>query len=327
MVQKATGEEPSVEVTIIRCAVATLNPTTKRPFCDRKIRKVWLEDCYDIDPDHAWKYQYPLQKIALPDDVKEHRLTMSRNIYHTQDYGSSASWWPQNGVWIDPCASVLPRSQRQYIRMRQAELGNKGRLISDDAKMYSRNLRGRKEALKQASWEALRISWIIVLARGKVAVEMPPEDWALDGAGMADAARLLRGILRRMLGGDAHLPRVIFSERGTGMYAPSGRVVRPYADATNAAGFRLYWVPDAKQQAPDMGDMLLHETGVSWFRGRMRREKPEVVPWEETRAQWAARAARCVRQVNAEYDVAGLCREFPARLLDCIEREGDRLPK
>ena len=166
-----------------------------------------------------------------------------------------------------------------------------------------------------------------MLAIGNVAVEMLPEDWALDGAGMADAAGLLPGILRRMLGEDAHLPRVIFSDRGTGMYAPSGWVVNAYADATNAAGFRLYWGPDAKQLAPDMGDMLLHETGVSWFRGRMRREKPEVVPWEETRAQWAARAARCVRHVNAEYDVAGLCREFPARSLDCIEREGDRLPK
>jgi hypothetical protein len=32
-----------------------------------------LDDCYDIEPDHPWKYQYPLQKIALPDDVKEHR--------------------------------------------------------------------------------------------------------------------------------------------------------------------------------------------------------------------------------------------------------------
>ena len=70
-----------------------------------------------------------------------------------------------------------------------------------------------------------------------------------------------------------------------------------------------------------MGDMLLHETGVSWLRGRMRREKPEVVPWEETRAQRAARASRCVRQDNVEYDVAGLYRDFPARLLGCIERE------
>jgi hypothetical protein len=211
--------------------------------------------------------------------------------------------------------------------MRQAELGNKKRLISDDAKMYSRNLKGRKEALKQASWEAMRISWVIVLARGKVAIEMLSEDWALDSAGMADVVGMLPGILRRMLGADAHLPRDLFSDRGTGMYAPSGRVCNAYADAVAGAGFRLYWGPDAKQQAPDMGDMLLHETAVSWFRGRMRREKPDVVPWEETRAQWAVRAARCVRQVNAEYDVAGLCREFPARLRDCIAREGDRLPK
>ena len=72
---------------------------------------------------------------------------------------------------------------------------------------------------------------------------------------------------------------------------------------------------------------MLHETAVSWFRSKMRREKPSVLPWLETRAQWKARAARCVRAINADYDVAALCREFPARLLDCQERGGDRIPK
>ena len=38
--------------------------------------------------------------------------------------------------------------------MRQAQLGNKKRLISDNAKQYNRNLRGRKETLKQSSWES-----------------------------------------------------------------------------------------------------------------------------------------------------------------------------
>ena len=52
--------------------------------------------------------------------------------------------------------------------MRQADLGNKRRYISDDARGYSRNLRGPKEALKQASHEAMRINWIVVLARGRV---------------------------------------------------------------------------------------------------------------------------------------------------------------
>ena len=144
---------------------------------------------------------------------------------------------------------------------------------------------------------------------------------------MAEAVDLLPGVLRRMLGKDALLPRVLFTDRGTGMYASNGHIVRDFANAADAAGFRTYWGCIAKRQAPDMGDLLLHETAVSWFRSKMRREKPSALPWCETRAQWTARAARCVAAINAEYDVAGLCREFPARLHDCKERGGDRIPK
>ena len=42
------------------------------------------------------------------------------------------------------------------------------------------------------------------------------------------------------------------------------------------AGFKLYWGADARKQSPDMGDVLLHETAVSWFRKRMSAERPEV---------------------------------------------------
>ena len=72
--------------------------------------------------------------------------------------------------------------------MRRAELGNKKRYISDDARLYSRNLRGPKESLKQASFEAERISWVMVLARGVMAVHMLPEGWGVNGEGMAAVA-------------------------------------------------------------------------------------------------------------------------------------------
>ena len=252
---------------------------------------------------------------------------MARRILHSHEQGSSSQWWSRNVVWLDPCASILPRTRRQYDRMRQADLGNKRRYISDDARGYSRNLRGPKEALKQASHEAMRISWIVVLARGRMAIEMLPEDWALNGDGMAHVVASLPGVLRRMLGPGSTLPRTLFTDRGTGMYSPMGMVVHAYADAVASAGFRLYWGANAAEQAPDMGDLLLHETAVAWFRGKMRRTKPTVVPWEETRAQWAARASRCVKAINSEYNAKGLCAEFPARLRKCMENEGERLAK
>ena len=149
MSQKAEGQEPSAAVTVHRCLAATLNPHTQKPFSDKVIRGVFCKDCFDFVAAHPWKLQMPLQKVFLPADVKAHRLAMCRQILEAEAHGSDAAWWSRNVVWIDPCASILPRSQRQYEKMRRAQLGNKKRFISDDARMYSRNLRAPPQATKQ----------------------------------------------------------------------------------------------------------------------------------------------------------------------------------
>jgi hypothetical protein len=59
----------------------------------------------------------------------------------------------------------------------------------------------------------------------------------------------------------------------------------------------------------------------------MKKEKPEVLPWQETQAQWAKRARRVVARINKDYDVAGLCGEFPQRLQDVVDGRGERLKK
>ena len=146
--------------------------------------------------------------------------------------------------------------------MRQALKGNQ-RYISDDAKMYSPNLRGPVTAVKQIQWDGMRVNWFLVLARGVVHIEIMPHGWKLNGHGLAVFARRLPGILARMLGPSAPLPRCVFTDRGTGMYNPVGKVVHEYADAIDEGGFKLYWGTDAQRQSPDMGDILLHETAVS----------------------------------------------------------------
>ena len=57
--QKREGDEPCPAETVAKCPVATRNPLTKRPFCDKTIRKVWTQDCYDFVPEHPWRYQHP----------------------------------------------------------------------------------------------------------------------------------------------------------------------------------------------------------------------------------------------------------------------------
>ena len=158
-------------------------------------------------------------------------------------------------------------------------------------------------------------------------MEIMPETWSVDADGMSAVVERLPDILRRMLGPTARLPRTLFTDRGPGMYAPNGVVLGGYSNAVQQEGFRLFWGPDAKKQSPDMGDVLLHETAVAWFRGRLRKAKPEVLPWLETRVMWAARAKSVMRGVNAEYDVRNLCLEMPARIQSLISAEGDRLKK
>ena len=74
-----------------------------------------------------------------------------------------------------------------------------------------------------------------------------------------------------------------------------------------------------------MPDALLHETAVGIFRKRMRKEKPVVVPWKETIDMWNVRAAKVVQWMDAECDLQGLCRQWPQRLYELRNADGDRL--
>ena len=313
--------EPCVEAVIHSCPRATLNPVTGKPFDAKLIRKVFNEDCYDFDPEHPWKFQLALQKVFLPDPVKAHRLEMCTFLL---EHGPAAHWWSQNVVWFDPCASILPGSQNQYDQMRQACKG-KRRYISDDAKLYSPNLSGSATALKQKGWAGRKVSWVMVLTRGVVHVEVMPDDWTVTGEGMAVFVQRLPDILRKMLGPDARLPRTLFTDRGTGLYSARGKAVRAYSAAVKAAGFKLFWGDDASQQSPDMPDLLLHETAVAWFRRKLSKERPTCVPWEETRVQWTARARQVVAFLNENYRVDRLCQQFPQRLRACKDHDGECL--
>ena len=281
--KRRRGEEPCVAAIVQACPASTWNPNTGAPFTDRKIREVFQEDCYDIDPDHPWKFQPTASKVYLPKAVKEHRMTMARYILR---YKQKPAWWAQHVVWFDPCSSIIPGSQRQWENMRQAIKGGK-RWISDNAKMHSPSLKGPPTALRQRSWKGTKVDWFIVLARGKVHVEVMPESWTLSGMGLAQFVDRLPAILKKMLGPRARVPRHVFTDRGTGLYGPAGKAVQEYAAAVEAAGFTLYWGRDAGRQSPDMGDVLLHETAVAWLRKRLAREKPDVPPWQETTALWS----------------------------------------
>ena len=76
-----------------------------------------------------------------------------------------------------------------------------------------------------------------------------------------------------------------------------------------------------------VGDVLLHETAISWLRREEESSRP-LKPWEETPAELSRRIQLCVSRINRDFDVRGLCMEFPGRL-DTLAKTtyGDRLPK
>ena len=100
---------------------------------------------------------------------------------------------------MDPCNTVLPLSAKKASEQALARTGSKA-WVSNDAKHWGRNLKGKKEALKQNSWDAVRVWWLAVLVRGKLHVEAPhcPE---IDSAENACSNRGEKTIFDRTSGG------------------------------------------------------------------------------------------------------------------------------
>ena len=61
------------------------------------------------------------------------------------------------------------------------------------------------------------------------------------------------------------------------------------------------------------------------LRNLLRKEKLAVEPWKEFVEQWQQRAEKCIRHMNAEYDLQGFCLGFPGRLRKLEDANGERL--
>ena len=80
-------------------------------------------------------------------------------------------------------------------------------------------------------------------------------------------------------------------------------------------------------QPPDVADVVLHETAISWLRSE-EAESRQVAPWNETPEELEKRLQQAVARINRDFDVRGLCMEFPDQLYHLSKKTyGDRLPK
>ena len=297
-------------------------PGTQRPVGKKRVYDVFRNLCYDEDPAKPWKHQKRLQGKALTQRAQERRAEWAEGELEGE---RTDAWFMRHCVWTDVCSSVLPRTEQKAAEQALARKGSNG-WISDDAKGRSTNLQGRKEPLKQSSFGTLKLYWAPLLARGKLHVIPLPRDFPGDTAGGAAilATKLVPALKKRFPG--SPLPKNVFTDRGLGFFHPNGAITAEWQAGLTAAGLRAYQGDDAGAQPGQVGDVLLHETAVSWLRAGLTATTP-ASPETETEEEYYARLQEVCADANKRHDVEGLCKVFRARLAKVVEKEGDAIGK
>ena len=122
-------------------------------------------------------------------------------------------------------------------------------------------------------------------------------------------------------------PRILFTDRGNGFFqSGSGAITDEYSAALKHNRLKAFFGVNASVQPGQLQEVMLHETAVSWLRVRLTKTVPKR-SWEETLEAYRSRLKDCAAHINGHHDVAGLCRELPARLVELDRRKGDRLSK
>ena len=168
--------------------------------------------------------------------------------------------------------------------------------------------------------------WIPVLMRGKLHIETTTAGFPGDvPAGAEILVHNVRAAINIRFQGSPSKPDKLFTDRGPGFYNPGhGKITPDYKAALEATRLTTVIGDDAKAQPGSLGDVLLHETAVSWMRVRLAETTPPR-PWLETHDQYNQRLKTCCEAINRDLDVPGLCRGWNKRMQDLKDKAGDRL--
>merc|ERR1712197_238034 len=104
----------------------------------------------------------------------------------------------------------------------------------------------------------------------------------------------------------------------------TGSITQELKAALADLGLKALMGDDASQQPGSLWEMTLHETAVSWIRRGLTWSLPPR-PREESPIGYARWLRAVVQDINAHYNVEGLCREFPQRVLGLNAAQGGRL--
>ena len=329
MAAKKRGVEPCYETALSLAPRATLNDATGARFSRQTVNEVLTTDCYDSDPSRPWEFRFGAKRRALLDEDKAARRDWAERLLSE---GHTAAWYRDNVVWVDICAKVIPGSPSKALDQKMAAKNKKKRLISPGSTASSVNLGGSSTADKQCGFGDTRVFFFVALTRGVLGIKVFSTQGVFPGETPEGAGLLVRhlpALLKTMLGSGARLPRTIFSDRGPGFFHRKwGTITGDYESACRECGFQPWAGTNSKKgpraQPRDIGDVLLHETAISWLRREEENTRP-CTPWRETPVELEHRMLAAVRHINKEFDVRGLSLQFPERLRTLVVTDGDRL--
>ena len=328
-----------------RLPQASRNRITNRPMSDSSVIRIFQTKCYDEGEDDPWQYLPCLAQDVLPAEVKPLRVGAAKHILAN----STARSWHSH-VAIDPCYTLLPKTQERLEEQRVAAMG-KMRWRSKGAGRIGPNLPAPKTAKSQGpGYHSSRVDWTPVFARGKILLYVVDADAAGDNpdlpAKLTDSKNLakfvsnvLPGLLQTMQRryGWSDLPRTVVHDKGSYMVSPfHNRLQADFAAGLNAGGFRS-WVGNdgdsAKWLVKKFGDVYIHETAIAHVRRLLDNDFCHS-DLHESPAHFKRRMQKVEDHMNspafAAADGGGLpslAKDLRERCELLIELKGERLPK
>ena len=130
--------------------------------------------------------------------------------------------------------------------------------------------------------------WAPILTRGKFHIEVLGDKFAGEKVeGIEQFVTKVRHAVNARFKSDDQ-PSILFTDRGQGFYTLNGYITGEYQAALQKHGFTAWAGDNASKQPGKMGDVLLHETTVSWIRYRVGKTRPKE-PWNESVADFGSR--------------------------------------
>ena len=343
MDMKANRQKVTPRNVLRRLPRLARNPHSGKAMSKWSLRQIFTTHCYDLTEDDPWVYMKCVSKSYLPEGMMPKREATARQILELP----AGAWY--NMVSIDPCASLLPKTQVRLEEQQIAALGS-SRYMSPRSRFDNVNLAASDAAKRQAGGNVVKVHWTPVLCRGKIRIYVcNPDDAARDprlpiklnsGEGIAKFVNhVLPEVLAEMQRayGWGTRPRTVVHDKASYMVSPAlDRLSVTFAEALTSAGLRS-WVGTGADSASWLSsrfsDVYPHETAISHVR-RLLDEDFMCANVHEDAAHFRSRMERVCDYLNSPEFPAkdgrgleGLCKSWRDRCLDVVSRHGGRIPR